>query len=204
MRAVYTKGKITVGVFPFARSVNNVMTGEADFHIPSIRNPDIDQSKLPYGTVKVPMGKVAFVIYSNSNKIITKKMLTDAIAAGGVFPYKIDIAAGIENQYPFAGNSANDIITSLRKLAVGRIDGLVWAQEEVDAALKDLKLKNIHRDFWKDFDDVIIIPKGPEGERLDTLLSAVLTTLKADGRLNAIHSKVHHSFDSWQPSAMDW
>jgi hypothetical protein len=202
--SVYTKGRITIGVYPFSRSMNNVITGQADFHIPSIRNPNIDQSKLPYGMVKVPMGKVTFVIYSSSTHVLTRKMLNEAIAAGGKFPYKIDIAGGIENQYPFPGDSTNDIEPSLRKVAAGRIDALVWAQEEADATLKAIKLKNIHREFWMDFDDVVVIPKGQEGERLDSLLSAALTTLNKNGRLNTIHSKVHHSYDNWQPDDMGW
>ena len=39
--AAYKDGKITIGVYPFARSVNNVIDGFADFHIPNVRNPQI-------------------------------------------------------------------------------------------------------------------------------------------------------------------
>jgi polar amino acid transport system substrate-binding protein len=201
---VYTEGKITIEVFPFARSVNNVLTGLADFHIPTVRNPMVDQAKLPYGTVKVPMGSVTFVIYSNSASSISKKMLDDAIAGGKNFPYKIDLPGGIENQFPFTGTPTNDLEHSLRKLSAGRIDALIWAQEEVDATLKALKLKNIHREFWTNFDDAIIIPKGAEGDKLDRILSDALTALKKSGKLEALHSRVHHSYDTWQPAEMGW
>ena len=134
---VYTEGKITIRVFPFARSVNNVLTGLADFHIPTVRNPMVDQTRLPYGTVKVPMGSVTFVIYSNSANPLSKKMLDDAIASGKNFPYRIEVPGGIENQFPFNAASSNDVEQSLKKLAVGRIDALVWAQEEVDASTED-------------------------------------------------------------------
>jgi polar amino acid transport system substrate-binding protein len=201
---VYTDGKITIRVFPFTRSVNNVLTGLADFHIPTVRNPMVDQTILPYGTVKVPMGKVTFVIYSNTAKPISKKMLDDAITAGKSFPYKCEVPGGIENQFPFNATSSNDIEQSLKKLAIGRIDALVWAQEEVDATLKTLKFINIHREFWMDFDDAIIIPKGAEGDRLDKILSDAMTVLNKSGKLQALHSKVHHSYDKWQPSEMGW
>ena len=201
---VYTDGKITIRVFPFARSVSNVITGRADFHIPTVRNPMVDQTKLPYGTVTVPMGKVTLVIYSNSANQISKKMLDAAIAGSKNFPYKIEIPGGIENQFPFNGTSSNDVKQSLRKLALGRIDALIWAQEEVDATLMSLKLGNIHREFWTEFDDAIIIPKGQEGDRLNMLLSAALTELSKSGKLEALHSKVHHAYDVWQPSDKGW
>ena len=111
---VYTEGKITIRVFPFARSVNNVLTGLADFHIPTVRNPMVDQTRLPYGTVKVPMGSVTFVIYSNSANPLSKKMLDDAIASGKNFPYRIEVPGGIENQFPFNAASSNDVEQSLK------------------------------------------------------------------------------------------
>jgi polar amino acid transport system substrate-binding protein len=201
---IYKNGTITIGVFPFARSVYYVIEGRANFQIPTIRNPSVDPATLPYGTADVPMGRVAFVIYSNVARPISKKMLDDAIASPTKFPYSIDIAAGIESQYPFPGNSTNVVISSLYKLAAGRIDGLVWAQEEVDGTIKILRLKNIRREFWEYFDDAIIIPKGAEGDGVNEILSDALTILKNSSRLEALHSKVHHSFDAWQPSEMGW
>ncbi len=196
---VYTDGKIHIRVYPFKRSVQNVIDGVSDFHIPSIRNSDIDQTKLPYNTVKVPMGRVCFVIYSSKNRPVTKKMLDNAIAKKGRFPYIIEIARGIEDQFPFNGNSINDIEQSLKKVSAGRIDALVWAQEEVDYTLKKLKLKNIRRDYWMYFEDVIIIQKSPRGDRINKLLSDALLKLKKEGRLQKIHYSIHHNFENWQP-----
>ncbi|MFH0974566.1 MAG: transporter substrate-binding domain-containing protein [Spirochaetota bacterium] len=203
---VYTEGTIKIELYPFARSVNNVIAGKADFHIPTFRNLKIDQSKLPYGTVTEKMGKVRFVIYSNTDNPINKKMLDDAIlnAKSGQFPYKIEGASGIESQYPFPVISTNDVTQGLRKVANKRIDALVWAQEEVDFTIKNLKLKNIRRELWQDFEDAIIISKGPGGDRINNILSDALRKLRASGKLEQLYSKIHRPYENWQPADMGW
>lgn len=205
--AVYTDGHITIRLFPFARSVDNVITGQADFHIPSIRNSSIDQTRSPYGIVTEKMGSVSFVIYSHREKPLTKQMLDDAIRhtqGGASFPYAIEVPQGIENQFPFPAISSNYVYQSLRKVAANRIDALVWAQEETDLTLKRLKIGNIQREFWQSFDDVILISKGPAGNRINRILSNALNILNASGRLGELYSHIHRPYDDWQPFEMGW
>jgi polar amino acid transport system substrate-binding protein len=206
MDEVYTEGKIKIELFPFAHSVNNVLEGKADFHIPTVRNLKIDQSLKPYNTVIEKMGTVYFVIYSNIDKKITKKMLDDAIVniKKETFPYKIEIPSGIESEFPFPGISQNSVEQGLKKVESKRIDALVWAQEEVDFTLKKLKIKNINRTLWMGFEDAIIIAKGAEGDKMNKLLSDLLKKLQKSGRLEQIYSKIHLPYDDWQPSKMDW
>lgn len=204
---VYTDGSITISLFPFARSVHNIIDGEADFHIPSIRNPDIDQTLFPYRIVTEKMGTVCFVIYSHREKPLTKQMLDDAIRntqGGAPFPYSIEVPQGIEAQFPFPAISSNYVDQSLKKVAAKRIDALVWAQEETDLTLKRLQISTIQREFWQAFDDVILIPKGPEGDRVDMILSDALNTLRASGQLEQLYSQIHRPYDDWQPSEMGW
>jgi polar amino acid transport system substrate-binding protein len=204
---VYTDGRITVRLFPFSRSVNNIIEGKADFHIPSIRNADIDQTHFPYRMVTEKIGTVCFVIYSHREQPLTKQMLDDAIRktqGGAPFPYKIEVPKGIEGQFPFPAISSNYVDQSLKKVAAKRIDALVWAQEETDLSLKRLKINIIEREFWQTFDDVILIPKGPEGDRLDTILSDALNKLRASGQLEQLYSHIHRPYDDWQPSEMGW
>jgi polar amino acid transport system substrate-binding protein len=196
---VYTNGTIKIEVYPFARSVNNVITGKADFHIPSLRNPVIPESKLPYRFVTEKMGLVRFVIYSHGRKIITKKMIDDAIAKGGNFPYKFEVPAGLEDNFAFPVIPSNDLPKSFQKVDGQRIDAILWAQEESDLVLRELKLKTIHREFWDAFDDVIIIQKGAKSDLIDKILSDALKELKKSGRLDRIYSKIHRPFDDWQP-----
>jgi len=58
-------GKIERKVFPFARSIDNVIKGEADFHLPMIRNTIVPESSLPYAFSTDKTGDVCFVIFSH-------------------------------------------------------------------------------------------------------------------------------------------
>lgn len=205
--SAYTEGCITIRLFPFARSVHNITSGKADFHIPSIRNPNIEQTHFPYRIATEKMGTVCFVIYSHHDKPLTKQMLADAIQqkqGGAPFPYKVEVAQGIEDQFPFPAKPSNYIDQSLKKVAMKRIDALIWAQEETDLTLKRLKIGTIQREFWQAFDDVILISKGPEGDRVDTILSNALNNLRASGRLKQLYSDIHRPYDGWQPFEKGW
>jgi polar amino acid transport system substrate-binding protein len=199
-----TGTKIKIEVYPFARSIDNVVKGKADFHLPTVRNCAVSEAGLPYRFTTERTGTVSFVIYSNAEKPITKKMLSDAAAQKGKFPYNIEVPAGIDTLFGFPAHPSNDVANSLEKVRAKRIDALVWAQEETDSALKKLKIKSIKRDFWADYDDTILLSKGPKGEAADAILSAGLKKLKASKQLDQIHSKVHHPYDSWQPADMGW
>ncbi len=48
MAEEYKDGKITWDVYPFARSMENVEKGMADFHMPLLVNPNISADKLPF------------------------------------------------------------------------------------------------------------------------------------------------------------
>jgi polar amino acid transport system substrate-binding protein len=201
---VYTDGKITIELFPFPRSYSNIIQGKADFHMPSLRNPLVDEKKLPYRIVTERMGVVSLVIYSNVNKIITKKMIDDAVAKGGKFPYKIEAGGGMEDLYPFPITASNNLEQTMQKINSNRIDALIWAQEEPDLVLKKMKLKTIHREHYQDLDDVIITTKNPRGEEVNKILSTAIKKLRASGRLQKLYEKTHKPYDNWQPANMGW
>ncbi len=199
-----TDGKIKIETYPLARSVDNVIKGKADFHVPTIRNRAIDESVLPYRFTTERYGTVSFVIYSNTEKPITAKMIADAAAQKGKYPYNFEVPAGLEGIFGFPGTPSNDVASSLQKVQKKRIDALIWAQEEVDLALRNMKLNAIHRDHWRDLEDTIIIPKGPRGDAVDQILSPAIKKLRASGKLDQLYSKVHRPYDDWQPSKMGW
>lgn len=201
---VYTEGKIKIETYPFARSIDNVVKGKADFHIPTVRNRAISVPSLPYRFTTEKIGSVAFVIYSNSERPLTKKMLQDAMAQKGKFPYTIEVVPGIEQQFGFPGTSSVDLTSSLQKVQKKRIDALVWAQEEADNALKNLKIKTVRREHWMDYEDSIIIAKGPHGDAVDKILSNALKKLRASKQLQPLYAKVHRPYDDWQPAKMGW
>jgi ABC-type amino acid transport substrate-binding protein len=202
---LYTGGKIKIGVYPFERSFNNVIEGKADLHIPNLRNPAVDSSKFPFAFVTEPIGPVSLVIYSHKDKVITRKMIDDAVKKGGKFPYVIELAGGMQDNFSFPNVATNDAAQSLQKIQNKRVDAFIWAQEDADFNLKSLKLNAVHREFYEDFDDVITIPKGPKAAQLDKLLSDILKKLKASGRLpKEVYVKVHLPYDNWQPVKMGW
>lgn len=196
-------GKITIEVVPFERSINNVLEGRADFHIPILRNPANTALKLPYRYATEKTGSVPIVIYSNKDKIITKMTIDAAIAKGGKFPYTIEVAGGLEPVYPFPCMSSNNSEASLQKVQNKRIDAFLFGNE-IDQSLKSLKLNAIHRELYGNFDDAIIIPKGPKGDEIDRILSNCLRKLNASGRLQELYKKVRSPYTDWQPTEMGW
>jgi polar amino acid transport system substrate-binding protein len=201
---VYTEGNIIIEIYPFARSVENIIEGKADFHVPTLRNPAISEEDLPYRTVTERMGTVVFVVYSHIDNIITRETIEEASAKGGEFPYEIDAPGGLEDNFLIPVVPSNDLTISFQKLQNKRIDAVLWAQEESDLTLRNLKLNMIWRSHYADFDDAIIIPKGPEGDETDRILSEALRELKASGRQEELYSKIHLPYDDWQPSETDW
>lgn len=197
-------GKIKIEVYPFPRSVANVMEGRADFHIPVPRNPDINNSKLPYKFVTEKLANVTFVIYSHQDKIITRKSINDVLAKGGKFPYLIEVTSGTESLFPFPTTGFYGFAnSSLQKVQNKRVDALI-CEASADENLKQLKLKAIRRSFYGNMEDAIMIPKGPKGDQLDRTLSDCIKKLKASGRLQEIFKNVHPPYIEWQPAEMGW
>ncbi|MCX7749589.1 MAG: transporter substrate-binding domain-containing protein [Clostridia bacterium] len=202
---VYTEGKIKIEVYPYARSVENVISGKADLHIPNMRTSLVDSSQLKYTFAKKAFGQFAMVIYSNSENKITKEMIDEAMKKGkDAFPYKIEVSGGLENNLPFPAAGTSDYKQSFQKLASKRIDAIINAQEESDLVLKELKLKNVSRSLFGYFEDVLTVAKNAHGEEMDKLLSDLVTRLEASGKLKEIYEKVHKPYEDWQPAQMGW
>jgi len=198
MNEQYPDGKFNIEIFPFSRSIENVVSGKADFHIPMLRNPIVPEEKLPFRYASVPMGKVTFVIYSRKDNPITKEMIEKAMTQNP-FPYKISMMRGLEDFFGFPGEGETSIEQMMEKVDKKRIDACIHAQEEADFVLKQVKLKDIHREFYTSFDDVVLVQKGEKGDEADKIVSGSLKALAASGRLEELHSKIHVPYQDWQP-----
>jgi polar amino acid transport system substrate-binding protein len=203
MNEQYPEGKFNIEVFPFGRSIDNVVAGKADFHIPMLRNPIVPEEKLPFRYASVPMGKVCFVIYSNKDNPITKEMIEKAMTQNP-FPYKISMMRGLEGFFGFPGEGETSIEQMMEKVGKKRIDACIHAQEESDYVVNQLKLKDIHRESYTSFDDVVLVQKGEKGDEADKIISASLKALASSGRLEELHSKIHVPYQDWQPEKMNW
>jgi len=181
--------KISRTVVPFARSVNNAVSGEADFHLPLIKLPENKNKNLPYDYSTETIFHVNFVLYTNKKKPVDIKNIKKANietdrAHIAYFEFPIKPSAGIGN--------------SLKKLTSGRIDGFIFADVATDPVLKQLKLKNIRRELFKRYDVKIILKKGGRGGNIDKKLSEAITKLRKSGEYNKIMSALDKPYDNWQ------
>jgi polar amino acid transport system substrate-binding protein len=92
----------------------------------------------------------------------------------------------------------------MEKVGKKRIDACIHAQEESDYVVNQLKLKDIHRESYTSFDDVVLVQKGEKGDEADKIISASLKALASSGRLEELHSKIHVPYQDWQPEKMNW
>jgi polar amino acid transport system substrate-binding protein len=203
---VYTDGTISISVYPMARSINNVVIGKADFHVPMMQSPYVSLDDKPFRFASQPMGIVCFVIYSHTDNPITKEDILTA-SSEQPFPYTIETIRGAAQflNFPFPTEEISKLEQSLKKIVTKRVDALIAAQEEADHLVQELKLKSIHRSLFACWDDVIIIPKGAKGDEIDQILSKALQELDTNGTLDDIRKHIHVPYDDWQSSQKtDW
>jgi polar amino acid transport system substrate-binding protein len=191
MAEEYKDGKITWELFPFARSMENVEKGRADFHMPQLVNPKIAPDKLPFQFSSDMIFRVVFALYTNkSNKAINPKNVAN---------YKIETDLGVMDFFDFKPVGSPDIESSLKKVDMGRIDGWIMAMPESDMALKKAGLKNIKRWEYQKYDVRIVLQKGPQGKEVDKILSDLIKKLKANGKYQKIMAPIlDQKFDDWQ------
>lgn len=194
----YPEGKISMDVYPFARSLKMVELGEADFHIPLIRLPHIPEDSLPYAYASEPLTKVSFVLYTQADKpplamedLKNKKNL-------------IETVRGHKHFFEFDIIESNGIEQSMKRLNAGVTEGFIMEQEAVDRYIKTQKIKNIRRALYATWDSCVVIPKGPKGKEIDAIISPQLRKLKDTGELQKIMQTVHQPYDNWQPYQMNW
>ena len=170
---VYTQGAISIKVFPFARSIENVVEGNADFHMPFLVNPSIPADKLNFMYSSDIIFRVVFVLYVNRNN--------NRITAKNAGEFKIETDRAHVDYFDFPIKPSNSIESSLKKVDMGRIDGFIFAMPETDGTLKKLGLKNIKRLNYQTFDVRIILPRGDRGQKIDGILSEAIGVLKRTG-----------------------
>lgn len=181
---------ISIGVFPFARSMRNVIQGEADFHTPLIKNDITAEAALPYYYSTETIYDVNFVLYTLKGSDVSVENLSR---------YKIETDRAHVDYFPFRVTPSDKIESSLRRLSAGRIDGYIFADTPTDRVLRSIGLKNIQRQLYRTFDVKIILPKTERGRQVDKLLSEAIRKLKASGQMQKIVGPVDQPYDNWQP-----
>jgi polar amino acid transport system substrate-binding protein len=192
MAEEYKEGKITWEVYPFARSIENIEKGRADFHMPFLVNPNISSEKLPFQFSSESIFTVQFCLYTNKNN--------REINPSNVSKFNIETDQAHVQYLNFKVTGSPDIESSLRKVDMGRTDGWIFAMYETDALLKKFGLKNIKRWPYKRFDVRMIVAKGEKGKEVDKIVSGLIKKLKANGKYQKVMGKVaDQKYEDWQP-----
>lgn len=191
----YTEGRIHIHAYPVARALTQVGAGLADLVFPAMRLSPEAEAKLPYRFSSEAIGRVSFVLYSHRRRSLTRDDLLAAAQRGN--PYVIE--APPFSDWGFPTRPLVSFESAFRKIVARRIDGLLWAQEEADAVLRGLAIREIRRTHFADYEDVFIVPRGPRGEFVDQVLTRALQAMRASGRLAELYPRVHQPYQDWQP-----
>jgi polar amino acid transport system substrate-binding protein len=183
-------GNMNLVIEPFARSINNVVSGKADFHMPLIAIPDVDTATLGYDYSTETIFHVNFVLYTKKGSGITIDKLKDS-------KVETDMAHLPYFNFPVTGSSNLEL--SLKKVNAGRIDAFIFADFASDPLVKKNNFTNIKRDLFKVYDVKIVLPQGGKGGKTDTFLSETIAKLRTNGTYDKIIGPIDVPYDNWQP-----
>jgi len=177
-------------VTPFKRSIRNLVTGDADYHIPFIEPPNTDRSKLPYAFSTETLFQVAFVLYTNKERTLDTNNLAK---------YKIATELAHVSFFPFPASGLSCLSCGLKMVESGRIDGFIFAQNEMDPFISKLGLKKIRRQLYKNFNVKILIPRNKKGKDIDHYFTSGIQTLRAQGVYDHLLAPLLMPYKDWQP-----
>jgi polar amino acid transport system substrate-binding protein len=179
MNNYYDDGTIIIrGIYPFKRSLHNLLNGKADAHLPILRSDNVDIESLEYNYSTAKLYQGIFVLYTNKNKErldinkLENYILETDLAHIDLFGFPIQGSTSIEN--------------SLRVLNAGRIDGIIYAQFIVDHLVSKHNYTNIRKQLYKAIDIVFALPKTKEGAETNKILTKIINEMHADGSIERI------------------
>jgi len=181
---------IDITVSPFPRSLNNVISQHTDFHLPLIKNPYKKEEELQFDYSTASLFTVNFVLYTNKNRPIDIKNIQQ---------YIIYTDRAHSDLFNFKVHPITHIDSALYMLNVGRIDGFIFADVEVDPLLKQLKFKTIQRQLFKVYDVHAVLPKGKKGGEIDKMIQEAMNTIKRTQQWEKLLGKHYPHYQDWQP-----
>lgn len=180
---------INIQVVPFARSLQYVIDGRVDAHIPLIRSL-YHKTPPPYDLSSVALHSVNFVLYTNKDKPLNMGNLQACI---------IETDTAHVNYFNFDILPSSCIECSLKKVNAGRIDGFIFADSVTDGLVRKNALPHIRRQLYRVYDAMIILPKGRGGGEVDQFLFKAVEKLKSTGEYQKIMGPLDIPYDPWQP-----
>lgn len=185
-----TSSKTEMDVVPFKRSISNLTSGRADYHIPLIKIPGVPESELPYSFSTETLFQVSFVLYTNKSHPIDAEKLRD---------YSLITDSAHTDFFPFPIRGTACLPCAIKMVNAGRIDGFIFAQNEIDPIIRAQGLTNVHRQLYKNYDVKIVLPKGQRGKEVDAYFSEGIKILRERGEYDKLLAPVLLPYQEWQP-----
>ena len=177
MQKVYTEGKISWDVYPFERSLKNVMEGKADIHMPLLKDKLVPEEKLPFSLSSKEFIYVTFLLYTKKgNNTITPSNLHK-----NNFRLETD-SAHTQYFHGFKIHPTTCIGCALKKISTDRLDGLIFASQPTDMEMNKMGLNDkIQRSFFQNFPVHAVIAKGERSKEVDKIFLELFAKVLKNG-----------------------
>ncbi len=194
MDEVYEEGSIIIlGVFPFKRSLLNLKSGDADFHLPLVKVDERVVEDLVFSSERI--AHLAEVLYTNAEK--------PELDFDNLDRYTFEVVQG-HGEHRFNVKEISHLEDGVLNVANGGSDGFLLEQDAADAYIRAHQVKNIRRKLFRQLPVHIMFAKTPDVDELDRIVTIIIRKLRESGRLQEIMDKVHKPYEDWQPFKMDW
>lgn len=172
---------IKLQVYPFGRSLKMLENDKVDVHFPFIYSLPIRLEGIRFSSMTIY--KVPFVLVTNTDE---RRFSIDSLDPNSVF-FQPDLAIetayghGFAFAYPMAESVC--IECSVKKLARGRIDGVVFAAKEVEKIIWANHLSNIRVENYRMFDVKFLVKDNETGKAYEREISRLFRELHQRGQL---------------------
>lgn len=174
---------LRVEVAPFQRSLNNLALGLCDIHLPLIDSPEVSQVLPGLRLAGQPLFSVEFVIATRS------RLSAQELAHPDTLHLETDLAH--VELFPFAVAPSTCLVCSLRKVNLGRIDGVLFAAREIQTAIAEHNLPPLQLNHYRRFNAYAVVRRGAEGELAARRWQSLRLQLERDGRYQRLLVPLH-------------
>lgn len=191
MDDIYEGNIFILGVFPFKRSINNILVGKADFHMPGLSVSAEKAEQLKYISSEETLFVVTFALYTQKGVDLDLNNLD---------LYKIEIDKGLLDFFPKHFIPSFSIKQSIKKLCANRIDGFIFAAKETDEVIDNLSLTSkISSCMYQKYEVKILFPTGNRGKKVESIISSLVKKLKENNKQKEILGPILAYYENWHP-----
>ncbi|OZG72315.1 hypothetical protein BTA51_16405 [Hahella sp. CCB-MM4] len=170
---------ITFIIAPFKRSIMDVSSGWADFQLPMLNTDDIGFDNVRLSRFKID--EVRFALYTREDSTLTVNDLQKNQLPGSI---KIATDSAHTKVFPFPVEESSCLTCIVKRLHAGWIDGVLFAEKEIDSIIRELKITGIKKQHFRTYDGHIVLPKGKKGDKIEARLEKLIRKLSDRGLLN--------------------